>query len=600
MSYVDPELEEPVDAFEDAREDEEGLEPAALPEALDVELDMVEEFLEARYAFGAPAAERVVFPSGVALPIVTDDALAAAQPDGGGAGVPLLDTRPANQSLRLAADFTVGEFARSGATTFDRARIDPELVRCVQALRNSIGRPVQITSGYRPAPLDAELRDDQHLAPTTGPHASGRAVDIRVEGLSGAALARAATRACGGAVTVHPGPGFAHLHLRPQPAAGVELDPLERRLESDSAIPPARTSGGAAAGPWVFLVSGFDYQLRGLDYQRSALNRRSHLIERHRAAHAGDTATMIATMPRFRFFDVGTGLIREHTATGRNGTWTWNEVERFRPVTIKENYARRGSSRAFTRNAEGRMSITDVYRHVRALGITEPGSLKELSFFSHGAPQSVVLVNSFEPSPEPATRDPSDKDGRTKDFDAINMSPQALRDLRAAFSTDGFVWVWGCAMARSAHQVLARVLKNEKFRTARAGGLADTDEVTLVFSRDEAKKIFHVDPDFFPPPGPDGRQPLRFRRSFAQIRAFLLDRIGSTYAAAIAVGAGVPCFGALPGTYSEDDKRSPRPLPLIPASRHQSDDFRPTIRFYTRHLGVKLDPEGRNYGRYEP
>ena len=44
----------------------------------------------------------------------------------------------------------MAELARSGRTEFPLARIDPRLVNCLQKLRDYVGRPVRVTSGYRP------------------------------------------------------------------------------------------------------------------------------------------------------------------------------------------------------------------------------------------------------------------------------------------------------------------------------------------------------------------------------------------------------------------------------------------------------------------
>ena len=86
-----------------------------------------------------------------------------------------------------------------------------------------------------------------------------------------------------------------------------------------------------------------------------------------------------------------------------------------------------------------------------------------------------------------------------------------------------------------------------------------------------------------------------------EIKNFFFARLGDTYCNLVAQAAQVPCFGALPGTYSDYERGPELAVMLVPTKvPPYADDFTRSIRFYTTYVGVSLDPEGRNYGRFEP
>ncbi len=369
---------------------------------------------------------------------------------------------------------------------------------------------------------------------------------------------------------------------------------------------PGPGGGAAPPGKWVVLVAGFDYEQKGVDFEQIALNRMRLLIRRNVAAQKKaktPLAQVIETAPRFVLFDFKSGLVRRSVAAKPSGTRTWVEIAKFDPVTTA-NYTVFPSGRhVFDKDQAGRMSITDVYDHVREIGRTEPGSLGELSFLSHGWIGGPILVNSDDTLGSGTDqRDPNDKDTRVeKDFIAPTMDATALAEFRAAFATDGFIWAWGCVFASSPRQVLHRLLSSTKYRATKLGDLVDTDKFKFDFPRDQADKFFDVDPVFFPTRGADGNFPLTFERTFSQIKDFFRGRISETYCQNAAVAAQVACFGGLPGTYSDYEKRVELPVMVVPTKKPPySDDFTRSIRFYTTYLGMPLDPERRNYGRYDP
>lgn len=80
-----------------------------------------------------------------------------------------------------------------------------------------------------------------------------------------------------------------------------------------------------------------------------------------------------------------------------------------------------------------------------------------------------------------------------------------------------------------------------------------------------------------------------------------IGRLSETYCNSVAQGAQVPCFGALPGTYSDYEQGATDPVMVVPTKKPPyADSFAGSIRFYTKYVGVALDPEGRSYGRFDP
>ena len=370
--------------------------------------------------------------------------------------------------------------------------------------------------------------------------------------------------------------------------------------------PPWGPVPGVPRGKWVVLVAGFDYERNGIDFESIALTRMRLLIRRNVAAQQKaktPLATVIDTAPRFVLFDFKSGVVRKSVATQPKGDRMWTEIARFQPVSTANYSARADGRRVFDTDQAGRMSITDVYRHVQDLGTTEPGSLSELSFLSHGWIGGPILVNSDDSLGSGTdVRDANDKDARSdKDFIAPTMDAAALATFRAAFDPNGFVWVWGCSFANSPRQVLHRILSSSKYKKTKLGDLVNSDSFRFTFPREHAELFFFVDPEFFPARGADGEFPLTFDRTLDKIKSFFFARLSESYCNSAALGAQVPCFGALPGTYSDYEQGPDLPVMLVPTKiPPYADNFAGSIRFYTTYVGVSLDPEGRNYGRYDP
>ena len=168
-----------------------------------------------RAASKAAAAPVVTFPSGQSLRIVSAPSLPGQEHyDPNNSGNPLLDTGGANRNKKLSQNFTAGELARSGEMVFNIARIDPALVAALQAIRDFVGRTVTVTSGYRSFAYNTEIYRRRGQTPTRSQHTSGRGADIKIEGMTGVQIAKAAIDAAGCRVAVGLGATFAHVDVR--------------------------------------------------------------------------------------------------------------------------------------------------------------------------------------------------------------------------------------------------------------------------------------------------------------------------------------------------------------------------------------------------
>lgn len=166
-----------------------------------------------------PAVEEggaVTFPSGESLTIVKGEEWEGQEYyDPNRSGNPLLDTSGDNKSKRLSKDFSAGELAKSGGRKFDKARIDPRLVECLQTIHDHLRRRVTITSSYRSWGHNETLRRGGKKYPVrNSQHLSGKAADIRVKGISGTELAKAVIDAGCCNIAIGLGLNFIHVDVR--------------------------------------------------------------------------------------------------------------------------------------------------------------------------------------------------------------------------------------------------------------------------------------------------------------------------------------------------------------------------------------------------
>ncbi len=154
------------------------------------------------------AAEGLRFPSGWIAPIFDDDdAGLEYRAEGDGKVAPLVSAFP---DAQISKNFRLSEF-RPGRHSYDLIRLSPELVEALEDIRERAGRPVTVTSGYRPPAYNAEVGGVPNSA-----HINGTAADIYVDGLSTDQLHTICDQVIGhrGGVGYYPRQGFVHVDVR--------------------------------------------------------------------------------------------------------------------------------------------------------------------------------------------------------------------------------------------------------------------------------------------------------------------------------------------------------------------------------------------------
>lgn len=88
---------------------------------------------------------------------------------------------------RLSPHFRVGEF-HSEKDPSDLVKIDETLVKLLEFIRNYVGAPVHIDSGYRSPQYNKTIKN----ASPNSQHCLGKAADIRVDGITPEKIAKIA------------------------------------------------------------------------------------------------------------------------------------------------------------------------------------------------------------------------------------------------------------------------------------------------------------------------------------------------------------------------------------------------------------------------
>jgi hypothetical protein len=361
--------------------------------------------------------------------------------------------------------------------------------------------------------------------------------------------------------------------------------------------------------PQAIILAGFDYQGGGVDFARIARNRRVKLID-------GDPQITVTIL------DIGAGVTSTSAvasdAKGRPIRTIVNTTTHA-PVTPSNYSTGLGHHARFDTNPAGRMSITDLYAAVEAVGANKvtKGKLVEVSVFSHGFWDGALLVNSDDSYVGRPERDPGDKDSRLgKDFKPPNMTSAQLTAIKAAFAAGrGFWWNWGCTFTESYRQVTHRFINSPLYRKTAPGKLKDGDQVKFDFPQSVAivgdeNCIYSDDSTFFPQAtritstGDTVFKDLVFTRTVREVKDFFLRGVDDSCHHTVAKATGVPVRGAFLGTYADyedNDKRIKLPLMNIPRnSKIYGTDFTRYLTMWSKALGFMIEPEGHGYGIYPP
>ncbi|PFV93066.1 hypothetical protein COL08_23015 [Priestia megaterium] len=348
------------------------------------------------------------------------------------------------------------------------------------------------------------------------------------------------------------------------------------------------------------LVAGVDYYFKGVDFRIYCENRMKRILAKHK----------IKEELTFKIFDFGRGEIITHLVTYLNGKQA-TKTSKLTPSPYKKisiaHYNRTVEKNEthyhFKDGQRDSLSIMDIYKEVQQIGISDAGTLMELSFFSHAGMGGPVLVNSFDDriiySTNTSTgssksielpsgaRDPDDMDPRVeKDFILPTMDDNALSNFQKAYHPDGYNWIWGCAFFQEAHEILHKIEQHPSYKEK---GL--TGEEVFVFSNLNPVYIDILEGHLLPVLGAPFPNRKKIEIKFKYLKYFFAKLTVSGYSFQIAKNSKKKTYGGVIGTYSALDEG---PLPLMSVYKRFVKHF----NFYKNYLGFSFDREDRMYGEY--
>lgn len=117
---------------------------------------------------------------------------------------------PAFPDAQLSQHFMLSEF-RPGQHSYDYIRISPDLIRALEIIRERVGAPLTVTSGYRPIAYNRKVGGVSNST-----HIDGLAADIFVDGMATEELHAICDEVIGdrGGVGFYPTLEFVHIDLR--------------------------------------------------------------------------------------------------------------------------------------------------------------------------------------------------------------------------------------------------------------------------------------------------------------------------------------------------------------------------------------------------
>jgi hypothetical protein len=171
-------------------------------------------YLGTALASDATTANGIRYANGWRADVVLDeDAGAEYKSVDPGAAAPLIRAFPDAQiskSFRLSEFYPKGT-QRPGRHTYEYIRLSPSLVNALEEIRERTGRPVTVTSGYRPPAYNREVGGVSNSC-----HIDGLAADIYCDGLTTDQLYDICEQVIGkrGGVGYYPKSGFIHVDVR--------------------------------------------------------------------------------------------------------------------------------------------------------------------------------------------------------------------------------------------------------------------------------------------------------------------------------------------------------------------------------------------------
>ena len=147
------------------------------------------------------------FPNGWTADVVPDEEAGVEYKSVDRLAAPLILAFP---DAQISKNFRLSEF-RPGKHSYEYIRLSPSLVQALEDIRARTGRPVTVTSGYRPPDYNREVGGVSNSA-----HIDGLAADIYCDGLTTDQLYDICEQVIGtrGGVGYYPKSGFVHVDLR--------------------------------------------------------------------------------------------------------------------------------------------------------------------------------------------------------------------------------------------------------------------------------------------------------------------------------------------------------------------------------------------------
>jgi hypothetical protein len=199
----------------------------------------------------------------------------------------------------------------------------------------------------------------------------------------------------------------------------------------------------------VALVCGFAYEYESSnDFLVFAEGRRERLW-RERRLDAGTLVTI---------FDCGRAKVDTWVRARNAGGWLRVfEAKRPRGALAPPNelkaaaHRRQDATFRYVPQPAQDLSITDLYAHLDDVGRQQPGSVLEVSVFSHSHPGGPILFNTRDYNHPRGARDPDDFDARPKDFLPVNYD--GWSSISAALAPEAQWRIWGCRATAQMKQI---------------------------------------------------------------------------------------------------------------------------------------------------
>ena len=226
------------------------------------------------------------------------------------------------------------------------------------------------------------------------------------------------------------------------------------------------------------------------------------------------------------------------------------------------------------------LGIESLYQYLHEVGTAHPGSVHEVSVFSHAFFDGPILWDTFQTDGtngtpdfrnDPIKRDPNDLDGRRKDWNASGEM-SSFKQLEAAFAADGSFKIWGCNAERYIGQMIRQA-------QSKAGPKFDHDTL-FTFAHTDTET---ADPEVT-------SQAVFERITLAHMMRSEIEFRLAMYCGAAALFLKRPVFGAPPGAGSNFGQKAGNSVMFV----NQKDNA-PIFSFYDRELAAKAAKDADGY-----